>query len=268
MSERKEPTVSSVLDSKEDLSDRRARSRQQRSDVPSRAVQPQRPVTEAKSSSGFVWFTFMVTVLALAGLGYALWQLNQAQAVMQSQSVRLAQLEDKLALSDDSATQSLSSIGAKVRELNVAAVKAESEIDKLWAARNVNVKAIKEGAKKVTSLGQSQAGLAKTQKKLSTTTSSLNKKVTGLSALKASVDSTSQSVSEHDLLLQSVRERISNHSSSLKTLSAKVDSSSSAAKKVGDIDKRLKSTEEAITSFDAFRRTVNRDLLQLKQPKK
>jgi hypothetical protein len=206
----------------------------------------------------------MVTLLAVAGGAYALWQLDQTQQVIKSQSVRIAQLEDKLALSDDSATQSLTSIGAKVRELNVKSIKVATEIDKLWATRNVNRNAIAASDKKIASVEKKQAQLAK----LESTVAKVNKKVANLLPIKTAVESTAQRVTEQDLLLQSVRERVANHSTSLKTLSSKADEGASAASQVNNIDKRLKSTEEAITSIDAFRRTVNRDLLQLKQTKK
>jgi chromosome segregation ATPase len=206
----------------------------------------------------------MVTLLAVAGGAYALWQLDQTQQVMKSQSVRIAQLEDKLALSDDSATQSLTSIGAKVRELNIKSVKVTTEIDKLWATRNVNRNAIAASDKKIAVIEKKQGQLTK----LKTTITDVNKKVADLLPIKTSAESTAQRVTEQDLLLQSVRERVANHSESLKTLSSKADAGASALSKVNGIDKRLKSTEEAMTSIDAFRRTVNRDLLQLKQTKK
>jgi predicted nucleic acid-binding Zn-ribbon protein len=254
VAERREPTVSSGLNAKEDLADRQARSTRQRK---VHAPMLKRAVVENKSSSGFIRFTFFITLWALAGTGYAIWQLQLAQQVITNQTTRIVQLEDKFAISDDSASQSLDSVGAKVRELNVKTVKAESEIAKLWATRNVNRAAI----------GDTNAKLQLLQKSQSKITVSMNKTVNELTPLRALLSSTSQSVAEQDLLLQSVRERILTHSETLKSLSTKVSKSQSAVSKVNSINKRLQNSEEAITSLDAFRRTVNRDLQKLKQAK-
>lgn len=260
MAERREPTVSSRMNAKEDLTDRQVRSTRQRA---VHAPSPQRAVAKTRSSSGFVWFTFSITLLALAGTGYTIWQLQLAQQVMTNQATRIVQLEDKLAISDDSASQSLASVGAKVRELNVKTVKTESEIAKLWETRKMNRAAIGDTNVKVQSLQKSQSKITELEKIIV----SMNKTVDELVPLRASLSSTSQSVAEQDLLLQSVRERLANHSETLKLLSAQSSQSKSALNKVSSIDKRLQNSEEAITSLDAFRRTVNRDLQKLKKVK-
>jgi chromosome segregation ATPase len=265
VSERKEPTVSSVLNSKEELADRRARaSLQHRSAVAARAANAPRPTVQSNSSSGFVWFTFLITLIAVSGAAYALWQLQVTEKVIKDQSLRIVQLENKLALSDDSATQSLASVSAKVRELNAKSVESESEVAKLWAARKVNNTAIADSENKI-------AALEKTITKTATLNKIVNEikaSVDELKSLKAALASTAQTVTEQDLLLQSVRERVANNTQSLQSLTQQQSKNTSAVTKINDIDKRVKNTEGAITSFDAFRRTVNSDLLQLKQLKK
>jgi chromosome segregation ATPase len=223
-------------------------------------------VVQTQSSSGFLWFTFLITLVAVSGAAYALWQLNQAQQLMQTQSQRIAQLEDKLAVSDDSATQSLTSLGVKVKDVNAQLQANQSEIAKLWDTRKVNRTAIANSDKKIVALAKQQKTLQSLPKKLT----AVDKKISALSTLKTFVDSTSQSVAEHDLLLQSVRERVANNSESMKILTPKVNANTQVVNQTKGLeqrlDKRIKNTEEAITSFDAFRRNVNRDLLQLKQP--
>lgn len=272
-SERKEPTVSSVLSSKEELSsDRRSRTtRQQRG---SRPTEPQRyasPPPSPSSSSGFLWFTFLITLVAVGGAGYALWQLELAKKTIEEQRTRIVTLEKKLTISDDTATQSLESVGAKVRELNKnigelteKSKVATSEIDKLWGTRNVNRKAIAEGKKQIESLQTSQKS---DQKKLA----ALDKKATTLTAaiddidtLKSTVDSSSQTIGEQELLIQSLRERLNSQGETLKQASTQAQQGASAAERLEGVDTRLKSTEEVIKSLEAFRRTTNRDLLKLK----
>ncbi len=255
MSERREPTVSSVLSSKEELMDRRTRSKQQpRADVTRSASSPR--VVEQQSSSSFLWFTFLITLQVAVAVGYTFWQLQLAQSTITQQSNRIAQLESKLALSDDSASQSFTTVSAKIRELNVKATKAESEIDKLWAARNKNRKAIAAHDKSLNDM-------KKTEKKVAT----LEKNMKEIDQVKSAVASLNQSASDQDILLQSIRERVSTQAQTLTSINTKV-SAAATSSQFQNIDKRVKENEEAVKSFDAFRRTVNRDLLQLKQVKK
>lgn len=278
MSERKEPTVSSVLDSKldnkEELSERRARAAQQmrRSSTSAAASTAQRPVKN-NGSSGFTWFVFLITLCVAGAVGYALWQLDVSQKVMKDQRLRIVQLENKLAISDDSATQSLASVSAQVRELNSRAIQADSEIAKLWATRNVNRDGIKSVTEQIGKLDKETANkiiaLEKAQKTipaLAKSIKNIESSVTALEPLKDTLNSTTQTVTEQDILLRAVREKLAVQTELLKTLGAQANKGVSASNKLKDIEKRLKETEEALTSLEAFRRTANRDLQQLKKP--
>ena len=278
MSERKEPTVSSVLDSKldnkEELAERRARAAQQmrRSSTSAAASTAQRPVKN-NGSSGFTWFVFLITLFVAGAVGYALWQLDVSQKVMKDQRLRIVQLENKLAISDDSATQSLASVSAQVRELNSRAIQADSEIAKLWATRNVNRDGIKSVTEQIGKLDKETANkiiaLEKAQKTipaLAKSIKNIESSVTALEPLKDTLNSTTQTVTEQDILLRAVREKLAVQTELLKTLGAQANKGVSASNKLKDIEKRLKETEEALTSLEAFRRTANRDLQQLKKP--
>ena len=278
MSERKEPTVSSVLDSKldnkEELAERRARAAQQmrRSSTSAAASTAQRPVKN-NGSSGFTWFVFLITLFVAGAVGYALWQLDVSQKVMNDQRLRIVQLENKLAISDDSATQSLASVSAQVRELNSRAIQADSEIAKLWATRNVNRDGIKSVTEQIGRLDKETANkiiaLEKAQKTipaLAKSIKNIESSVTALEPLKDTLNSTTQTVTEQDILLRAVREKLAVQTELLKTLGAQANKGVSASNKLKDIEKRLKETEEALTSLEAFRRTANRDLQQLKKP--
>jgi len=278
VSERKEPTVSSVLDSKldnkEELAERRARAAQQmrRSSTSAAASTAQRPVKN-NGSSGFTWFVFLITLCVAGAVGYALWQLDVSQKVMKDQRLRIVQLENKLAISDDSATQSLASVSAQVRELNSRAIQADSEIAKLWATRNVNRDGIKSVTEQIGRLDKETANkiiaLEKAQKTipaLAKSIKNIESSVTALEPLKDTLNSTTQTVTEQDILLRAVREKLAVQTELLKTLGAQANKGVSASNKLKDIEKRLKETEEALTSLEAFRRTANRDLQQLKKP--
>lgn len=274
MSERREPTVSSNP-SNGDLEGRR-RQRPNPRPTPSQRVEADRKA----SSSGFVWFTFLLTLVSMAGVAYLVWQLQLAQNTISDQSVRIIQLENKLALSDDSANQSLASVSVKMKELNAQVTTNVSEVDKLWAARNVLRTASTDQAEKIEGLEKIQKSLETVPKKLSAIEASVRKTDQSLKSQSTSIAATSQRIQEQDILLQSVREKLSTQEVAVKaatdaaskvdSLSARVDNNSAVATKltatVNSVDKRVKTNEEAITAFDAFRRTVSRDLLQLKQP--
>jgi len=267
-SERKEPTVSSVLHSRDQLSDSQLSSARQ---AASEQISG-RPISPSQSSTGFLWFTFLMTLIAVSSTTYALWQLHYTQTVIGEQHLRIVKLERKLTTSDDTAAQTLVSVGVKLRELDKKTRVMTSEIDKLWAARNVNRKAIADGGKKIASLQKelknTSSQLAKMDKKavtISTNVSDLGRSVNDLKGLKGTFSTVDQNVSEQELLLESLRERMANQASTLKQLSSSVKTGKALAKQVRSMGVRLKNTEEAMVSVEAFRRTVNRDLLQLKQ---
>lgn len=285
MNERKEPTVSSVLDGKEESAERRARVAQQlrRSSGAAASTTAKSQVKQQikqGGSSGFTWFVFLITLCVGGAAAYALWQLEQTQKIMKDQRLRIVQLENKLAISDDSATQSLASVSAQVRELNSQSIQANSEVTKLWATRNVNRDGIKASDEKVAVLDKKITGLEKETRNKVTKIEKEQKiipalvksiidveaSVAELKSLEKSLLSTSQTVTEQDILLRAVREKVAVQSELLKSLGAQANKSISASNKLKDIDKRLKETEEALTSLEAFRRTANRDLLQLKRP--
>lgn len=270
MSQRKEPTVSSVLDSKENVADRRPRVARQHT---VRVAQPQR--SEAESSSGFIWFTFLMAMVAIVGVSYMLWQLQLSQKTIEEQRFRIIQLEKKLTISDDTASQSLASVSAKVIELSKKAKLAASEIDKLWATRNINRKAIAENSDQLRALGGKQAEqkkqlatLLQLQKTVANVDESVKKLASKQTSLNTSLDAMTQSASEQELLLQSLRERVANQKEELALLAGQAKIGGGAVDKLAAFNTRLTNTEEVIKSLEAFRRTVNRDLRQLKQTKK
>jgi len=258
--ERKEPTVSSVLSSPEDLADhRRSLASSNKSDSapdgeiksdstrsPHTRVQSSRE-EQRKGGPSFAAFTFFLTLLALAATGYLFWQLQLSQQSVVDQKQRISELEKQLTVSGDTASQSLASVSVKVNMLLKKIETSVSEIDKLWAARNTNVSSIK---KATSSLNKTKA--------------SLKKALADQEALKQSFSQSSQLISEQELLIQSLRERVADQRKATQSLSASVKKNASTAKGIQSFESRLKESEESLRSLEAFRRNVNRDILQLK----
>lgn len=285
--QRKEPTLSSG--SKDDLTERRRPKRP--------AASPQRATTspsQTSSGSGFIWFVFLIALAAAGAAGYSFWILQQSQQLITTQADRIASLEKKLELSGDSANQSLEGVSIRIGELTqenkslAEKVKvSESEIRKLWDTRNVNKKGIETNQQAIASLqGQKKAtddlssnvekvkkDIASANKNVSEVTqalSSLDEKVNTLTPLgedieqlTAKLENAEQINSEQELLLESLRERLAQQSEQQKQLASQQQGASSAS--LDALDQRIQQNEEAIESYEAFRRTVNRELLQLKQ---
>ena len=229
VTERKEPTVSSVLSARENGVSKPAR----------KPISPQPQVIEQKVSSSGLWAALLVALIALAAALFSYWQLMQTQDLLKdqqtslkSQQQRIVELENQLALSDDESAQSLVAVSAKLKEAN-------SEIRKLWGVSyDTNRKAIKANKTAIDSQSKRQQTLDK-----------------ALQAQQTKVNSGNQRLSEQELLMRTLRERVDEQSNNVK----------SAAAAASDNQKRIAGNEEAIKAFDVFRRTVSRDLLQIKQ---
>jgi chromosome segregation ATPase len=239
--DRKEPTLSSPLSSNEGAGNKR----------PSGQPRPQAPrqqVIVKKQSSFLLWLTFLLTLLAIAAAGYTYWLLFNSQQLIADQQLRINELENKLVLSDDESSQSLTALTANVKGLDKDVKKAMSEVDKLWGTRNANKKAITEAEK----------ALKGDLQKQTQSVASLQEQLKGLSNLK-------QRSSEQELLIQSLRERLSEQEGTLASVEKASKRNTAATKKVNSLSNKVDGYEEAIDSFDKFRLTVNRDILLLKQ---
>ena len=217
---------------------------------PSQPLRPKpAPAPAQKSSSGLLCLTLLLALVAAAGVGYTAWQLQGAQQLIAQQQLRIDELENKLSLSDDESSQSLTALAATVKslsqDLNKDVKLALSETDKLWALGKTNRKGLAEHKKQLAKqAGQLKQSLAATEK-----------------TVKAGVARLQQSASEQELLIQSLRERVSDQD---KRFSAQLKQAISK-QEIQSLNNQVRAHDEAIEAFDQFRLSVNRDLLSLKQ---
>lgn len=222
VTERKEPIVSSVLDSQEEPASKRVRT----------PVNPYPQVITKKTSSPWVWVALLFALIAAGAAGFSYWQLIQIQAILQTQQGRVAGLENRLSLSDDESAQSLVAVSAQLKQAN-------EEIRKLWGVSySTNRKAISENKAAITSQEKNHQKLSE-----------------ALRAQQSLLESSSQALSEQGLLIRTLRERVDEQGNNLQLVAASTT----------DFEQRTKDNEEAIEAFDVFRRSVSRDLLQIKQ---
>ncbi len=244
----------------------------------SRSKQAPRPqVVVQKQSSGLLWLTFLIALGAAAAVGYTFWQFYLSQQVIVEQQQRIDELENKLLLSDDESTQSLTVLTANLKGLDKDVKVAMSEVDKLWGTRNANRKEIAETKKQLeANINQAKKGLGTLESKVNKSQENIAKFESSIAKVEGNLTKTlsplQQRSSEQELLIQSLRERVSEQEQTIQTVSASTKQYTSINKDlsklsndINAISQKLKSYDETVRSFDKFRVTTNRDLIVLKQ---
>lgn len=262
MTERREPTISAIPT---DGRGEKARYNPQNSggtDSPASRGAParnsrntpapvsSRPVVVKSKIAPLALLLALVVAATAAYLFYLLQQtqmsLNGTQTELQQSNARIAELENRLSLSDDESTQSLAVIQATVKENT-------SEVRKLWGvAYDRNRNSIGELEKSVASLKQSlakaQSALAGVDKKIKASGEDVAGELRVLSEL---VDAQQAAISKADQLTSANQQALSQLQAQMESLN-------------GNLRAKVLNNEEAIKAIDAFRVQVNRDLLELK----
>ena len=259
--ERKEPTLTGMAPAADDNVNSGAQTATGRGEAPRRSAAPQRkrptPVSavQAKPSP----LVPLALILALTGLGlagFSYWQLLKAQQQVSSAEGRLLDLEKRLTLSDDESTQSVSVLQANVREARDELKLAHSEIRKLWDTRNVNRKAISDNKKQLATVAKNAKSAAQNASDAKAQANSQSKELATLGS---------------DLALQTeqlsiVSDLADSQQKRLRELVDKANRADTQLKQLKiDLAKRVKSNEEAIEAIDNYRRSVNRDILEIKR---
>ncbi len=244
MNERREPTIS-PLSGEPDTTPAKAReipasSRAKASSDRTAVPVSSRPVI-VRSPLGP--FALILALVSLGGNGFLYWQSLQpdtnTQTELSQAKARITELEQRLALSDDESTQSLTVVQAKVKE-------NASEIRKLWGvSHDTNRKAI--------------AALDDKYAKLNKAISSKDTK--SQQALK----DLAVELQVLDDLTQGQQSVITRADKWMATQNQTLEAVSSRLNRLeSDLSKRLRENEDAIKAIDAFRVQVNRELIRLK----
>jgi len=212
------------------------------------ASQPSPPVTASKGGLGLAIFAFVIAAIGVGVGAFAVWKNTQLLAELSSASNRIGELEKRLTLSDDEASQSVTVLQANLKQAVVDIGKNESEIRKLWDTRNVNRKAISQNTDSVKAV---ESGLQKSVDELNKSLSTFE---TQQRSLTANVDilTTSTGAIEKDI-------------AALKQQLATVNEMSEKLSTIDQLNRRVKGNEEAIEAIDSYRLNINRQLLELQQ---
>lgn len=215
--------------------------------------------TVVKSNSPLAGFSLFVGFLGLGLAAFAFWMLTQAQAQFNEQlkaaESRITGLEQRLELSDDESTQSVTALQANLKKAVEDVRASESEIRKLWDTRNVNKNAIADNEKAIAGVKSANAQAAKKlEDQLARQQISQTEKVALIEKELASL-TTQQNTLSAKLQNTAGLDALRNQVKTLETKLAALD----------QLSTRVISNEEAIDAIDAYRLNINRQLLELQQ---
>lgn len=220
-----------------------------RDDVPIRRTSPAYDEPRSRraepSSSSLPAIALAVALIGVAAAGILGWQLLETQAKLVKDAARIAQLESQL---DVTSTNSTQSVGA----LQINLQKVDGDVKKLQdVVRKLN---------------------ADHEAKLATLSKSLDGAKAEIGSLKGDTNSLKQDSLAHKASLDEVashfdvvEKNIAAQSKKIADVGASVNAMLSQVKSAEGLASRITKTEEAIDSIDDNRRTINRDLLQIKQ---
>ncbi|WP_295801851.1 hypothetical protein [uncultured Microbulbifer sp.] len=204
-----------------------------RTQAPAPAADP-----EPRSGGGSSFLAIVALLLAMAGLGgagflYTQWQETRVQLV--DAEGRIQQLEKRFEMSGEESAASVEVLNAKVKE-------NASEIRKLWGVSyDTNRK----------NISANQSAAASNKKEIA----ALSKKIGNL-------DGALKKVAALESELAKLKESTVSASRDTKDTVAKLERQLSSVR--SDLTMRVGANEEAIQSIDTYRRTVNKDLVQLR----
>lgn len=249
MNERREPTISAYSPSKEEMArqpsktNTTTRATQAR---PSAALSPAARPVAPTTKSPLAAIALLLALVATGAAAFGYWQLMEAQKLLVSADIRIASLESKFELSGDETTASAATMQAKLKW-------ADSEIRKLWGVSfDVNRTAISINKTAITKASK----LARSAK--SGVAAEIKKQTQGLGGEISLVSELVDAQQDSMIAIEKQNAKIVTAS---QTLTDKLNILDSNRKQ---LEKRIKTNEQAIEAIDAFRRNVNQQLLQLR----
>ena len=242
--ERKEPTLSGGDNNeREEAPVRRATSSH---DEPPRASRSTVEYAPAASSSGTIpAIALVLSLVGVGGAGFLGFQLMEAKTIIEKDSARIAQLEAQLNVTSTESTQSVAALGINLQKI-------DGEVKKLWDATK---KSNTDHNEKENSLG----------KNIDSAKAEINNLKGEISSLKQDSLAHKLSIEELPPRIEEVNKNIAEQRKKITDVAAGVNAIAGQVKSAEGLASRITKTEEAIDAIDDNRRTINKDLLQIKQ---
>lgn len=203
-------------------------------------VQPQ--------SSSLPAIALVIALGAAGGAGFLGWQLIEAQETLKQADIRIQGLEQQLSLSSEESSASVGTLQVNLKKL-------DGETRRIAGLVDESRKAITANTEKITAVGRDAANAQKLGNDAKTGLTSLKQEVaankTEANAAAAKIDGMSTSVSKQTQSVQNIKEQLNKMELELTAMDS--------------LASRLRNNEEAISAIDEYRRSTNRELLQIKQ---
>ncbi len=238
--QRREPTLSATIVHDQDEPERGG----------GRHQPPPPPPRSSRSGGGFLAVVALLLAMAsLGGSGYLAWQLQESQAALERSTELIRQLEGRLELTSDEASQSVEEIQEKLRW-------ADSEIRKLWGVSyDRNRTAIAENRSNIEKLTSDLAAIRRESTEVKNLANSLRQQI-----------ETSRTAVEQALTdIRGSLGSIDDQRRQLLMLSEQLSRTDAQLREMRNLAQRVSANEEAIAAIDAYRRSINRDLLQIRE---
>lgn len=216
---------------------------------PSRKPTPSASAAYAPApSSSLPAIALVIALVAVAGAGFLGWQLFQAQAVLKQADERIKGLEQQLSLTSEESSASVVTLQSNLKKL-------DGEVRRLAGLGEEHRKTLAANAEKLTAVNRDLANAQKAATDAKAGVSSLRQEI---SANKTLADAAIAKV-------DGMTANMSQNAQSIQNLKEEVDKIALEMTVIDGLASRTKNNEDAISAIDDFRRSTNRELLQIKQ---
>lgn len=190
-----------------------------------------------------------------AGAAFAYNQHQQTVATLEHAQRLINDLENRLALVGDTTEETTGNIFERL-DFNF------SEIDKLWAARNVTNRNLQDLTGRValveTSAEENETALTDTNQRLVQSTSLIEDTRRDISSIRSELEQTTSRLASLNTTVQQLQGR----TQELMALRESLDGVESVS---GGVTERLTRVEEAVEAIDAYRLQMNQTVFRLQQ---
>ncbi|WP_331353389.1 hypothetical protein [Cellvibrio sp. UBA7671] len=202
----------------------------------------------AAPSSSVPAIALVIALVAAGGAGFLGWQLFQAQEMLKQADTRIQGLEQQLSLTSEESSASVVTLQSNLKKL-------DAEVRRIAGLVETNRKAIAANTEKTTAVARDAANAQKLGTDAKAGVTSLKQEVaankTVADAAAAKIDGMSTSVSQQTQSVQNLKEELDKMQLEMTALDS--------------LAARMRTNEEAISAIDDFRRSTNREILQIKQ---
>lgn len=261
--ERKEPTISGSIKPEKDEVTARQRPPQgppgsngpkgpRRSGPGAPPPSGRPPQAASGGGNGLAIAALVVALIGVAGSGFLGWKWTEAKQNLTQANERLESLEKRIAITSSESSEYVDQIQEKLEW-------ADSEIRKLWGVSyDTNRGNIEANTKAVKSL---RSELAAVKGTASSADQALGQLRSALEKTQSQVSSVNETIEQLRQATGSLKEQ----GTRLQNLAEEVDQIESRLGQLSGLADRVETNEEAINAIDAYRRSINRDLLAIKE---